>query len=148
MATLVQSGVAPNCLLSPTHDLWVINFGASDHMTGSSTLSDCHLSNSYVSLAKVVGVGNTLSVDIKLVYVLYVLSIPFNLLSIMKITKTLPCCIRFYPSLCIFQDLDDWYGARSWCLYYVDFSHIFLPRALQPQYLSFYGIVVPVILLF
>lgn len=76
-ATLVQYGVVPNCLLSSTHDPWVINSGASDHITGSSTtLSNCHLANSSqsvtnVSLAKVAGLGNThFSVDLKLLCVI------------------------------------------------------------------------------
>lgn len=42
-ATLAQSGTTSNCLLSSIHDPWVIDSGATEHMTGSShTLSDYH----------------------------------------------------------------------------------------------------------
>jgi hypothetical protein len=95
-ATLAQSGTASHCLLSSTSDPWVIDSGANDHMTGSSTsLSNYHpvatpksvtLANG--SLSKVVGSGTThLSPDIELSSVLHVPGFPFNLLSISKITK-------------------------------------------------------------
>jgi len=89
-ATLAQSGTASNCLLSSTHDPWVIDSGATEHMTGSShTLSDYHpvdspqsvtLANG--SLAKVEGSGNThLSPDLELLSVFYVPGFPFLNLS-------------------------------------------------------------------
>jgi hypothetical protein len=142
--TLAQSGIASHCLLSSTSDLWVIDSGANEHMTGSSTsLSDYRsidtprsvtLANG--SLSQVASSGTThLSSDIELLFVLHVLGFPFNLLSISKITKTLNCSVSFYPSLCIFQDLKTRrmisMGHEVDGLYYLDLAPTPTSRALQ-----------------
>jgi hypothetical protein len=109
-ATLAQPGTAPQFLLSSTHDPWVMNSGASDHMTCSSTtLSDYHpvqTSQSITlpngSLAKIVGRENThLTSDLDLLSVLHIPGLLFHLLSISKITTTLQCCVGFYP--CVYS---------------------------------------------
>jgi hypothetical protein len=122
--TLAQSDIASHCLLSFTSNPWVIDSGANDHMTGSSTsLSDYHLvatpksvTLANGSLSKVVGSGTThLSPNIELSSVLHVPGFPFNLLSISKITKALNCSVSFYLSFMYFSgsqdEKDDWYGA-------------------------------------
>ena len=103
-STLTQLGIASHCLLSSISDLWVIDSGANDYMTGLSTsLFDYHpvvsprsvtLANG--SLCKVVGLGTThLSPNIEL-SVLHVPGFAFNLLSISKIKKAFNCSVIFY----------------------------------------------------
>lgn len=96
--TFAQLGNASTCLLSFTYDPRVIYSNASKYMIGSSsTLSDHHLAKSSycVTLAngfltKVEDLGTTqLSPDMHLLFVLYIPSFPFNLLSISNITKNL-----------------------------------------------------------
>jgi hypothetical protein len=104
-ATLAQSGSASHFLSSPTREPWIIDFGANEHMTGTSTSpSDYHpvdsahtvtLANG--SLSTMAGSGHThVSLDIELLSVLQVPSFPFNLLSISKITKALNCFVSYF----------------------------------------------------
>jgi hypothetical protein len=108
IATLAQSGVASQCLLSFTCNSWTIDFGPNEHMTGLATfLSDYHLvdtpnnvilANGFLST--VAGFGHThLSLDIKLLSVLHIFGFTFNLLLISKITNALNCSVSFYPTL-------------------------------------------------
>ncbi|KAL4614932.1 hypothetical protein ACB092_07G088700, partial [Castanea dentata] len=97
-----------------TQDPWVIDSGATDHMTGTSgLLSDLEQSNSLpnVTLANgsattVSGLGTAnLSPNLSLSSDLYIRDFPFNLLSISKLTKILNCTTIFLSTHCIFQDL-------------------------------------------
>ena len=94
---------------------WIVDSGASDHMTGDITnfskYLPCH-DNSTVRIADgthsaVVGKGLvTISQDITLRDVLYVPQLDCNLLSISKLTKDLNCVTKFLPCTCEFQALD------------------------------------------
>ena len=94
---------------------WIVDSGASDHMTGNiatfSKYFPCH-DNSIVRIAdgthsKVMGKGSVvISKDIVLKDVLYVPKLDCNLLSISKLTKDLNCVTKFHPYLCEFQALD------------------------------------------
>uniref|UniRef100_A0A2N9I442 Integrase catalytic domain-containing protein n=1 Tax=Fagus sylvatica TaxID=28930 RepID=A0A2N9I442_FAGSY len=108
---LIASG--NTCLHSSSSPSWVIDSGASDHMTGNSSLlshtsSPC--SPSFVTVANgtktpVQGKGTVTTSDLTLLDVLYLPEFPFNLLSVHKLTLALNCSVAFYPSHCEFQDL-------------------------------------------
>jgi transposase InsO family protein len=108
---LIASG--NTCLHSSSSPSWVIDSGASDHMTGNSSLlshtsSPC--SPSFVTVANgtktpVQGKGTVTTSDLTLSDVLYLPQFPFNLLSVHKLTLALNCSVAFYPSHCEFQDL-------------------------------------------
>ncbi|GJY95774.1 retrovirus-related pol polyprotein from transposon TNT 1-94 [Tanacetum coccineum] len=102
-----------NCLfLSSTK--WVIDSGASDHMTGNSHIFnnfDTHASSSHVtivdgSILQVLGSSTVnLSPSISLSSVLSLPKFSFNLLSVSRITSNLQCSVKFYPEYCVFKDL-------------------------------------------
>uniref|UniRef100_A0A2N9GB44 Integrase catalytic domain-containing protein n=1 Tax=Fagus sylvatica TaxID=28930 RepID=A0A2N9GB44_FAGSY len=108
---LIASG--NTCLHSSSSPSWVIDSGASDHMTGNSSLlshtsSPC--SPSFVTVANgtktpVQGKGTVTTSNLTLSDVLYLPEFPFNLLSVHKLTLALNCSVAFYPSHCEFQDL-------------------------------------------
>ena len=94
---------------------WIVDSGASDHMTGDATIfstySPCP-NNLTVriadgSLSKVAGTGSVvLSRDLTLNSVLLVPNLDCNLLSISKLTKEKRCITNFSSTHCEFQDLD------------------------------------------
>lgn len=93
-------------------ELWIIDSGASDHMTGCEKLFSSYVlnpSNHKVKIADgsftvVAGVGIIeLSPRIMLKGIHHVLNLSCNLLSVNKITKDLQCVVNFTPSLCVFQ---------------------------------------------
>ncbi|KAK3015974.1 hypothetical protein RJ639_007262 [Escallonia herrerae] len=115
--TIAQKGIFPSAFNSKVEksNPWVIDTGASDHMTGDislfSSYSTC--SNNYKvriadgSLSTVSGMGSiVISPSITLDYVLLVPSLSCNLLSISKLTKNLKCVANFFPTHCIFQVQD------------------------------------------
>ncbi|RVW35969.1 Retrovirus-related Pol polyprotein from transposon TNT 1-94 [Vitis vinifera] len=94
---------------------WIVDSGASDHMTGDATIFDTYSScpnNLTVriadgSLSKVVETGSVvLSRDLTLNSVLLVPNLDCNLLSISKLTKEKRCITNFSSTHCEFQDLD------------------------------------------
>ncbi|RVW47126.1 Retrovirus-related Pol polyprotein from transposon RE1 [Vitis vinifera] len=94
---------------------WIVDSGASDHMTGDATIFDTYSScpnNLTVriadgSLSKVAGTGSVvLSRDLTLNSVLLVSNLDCNLLSISKLTKEKRCITNFSSTHCEFQDLD------------------------------------------
>ena len=103
-ATLAQKGTSTACLT--TRDPWVIDSGANDHMTGtSSLLFDHEQFSSLHNFTLVDGPATTFfglgtanfSPNLSLSSVLYIPDFPFNLLSISKVTKLLNCIAIFYP---------------------------------------------------
>ncbi|XP_068331522.1 uncharacterized protein [Pyrus communis] len=96
------------------HDYWIIDSGATDHMTNKST--NLHKFENFsipsqVSVANgknamVVGKGkiHLISSDVES-EALYVPSFPFQLLSVSKITNSLNCLAIFSPKNVIFQDV-------------------------------------------
>ena len=110
---LVWSGKPNTCLFSSSSK-WVINSGATNHMTGNFNLFitfQPHLSTSTVTLAD----GSTSCVlrlgtihPTPLIILTSVMSLPqfsFNLISMSKLTRTLNCSISFFPDYCLIQDL-------------------------------------------
>ncbi|KAJ0885211.1 putative RNA-directed DNA polymerase [Helianthus annuus] len=113
VATFAESGKFAKSLVS-TAPKWVIDSGASEHMTGDpQLLSDFqkHAPLPYVTIAdgstpKVLGSGNaSITPSIHLSSVLNLPNFPFNLLSVSKITRGLNCSALFLPDSCVFQDL-------------------------------------------
>ena len=93
---------------------WIIDSGATDHMTGNH-----HLFSSYTPYANpssitiangsnscVIGSGSVHPTpSIHLPSVLNVSDLAFNLLSPSKLTKQLNCSISLFPDYCLIQDL-------------------------------------------
>ena len=95
--------------VNPTHD-----FGATDHMTGNSSLFttfQSRPSTSTITLANgskscVLGSGTINPTPlIPLTSILSLSHFSFNLISVSKLTQTLNCSISFFPNYCLFQHL-------------------------------------------
>ncbi|KAJ9697393.1 hypothetical protein PVL29_009284 [Vitis rotundifolia] len=92
---------------------WIIDSGASDHMTNSSNMFESYSpcpGNKRVRIADgnfspIVGKGLIkISEGIDLKSVLHVPKLTCNLLSVSKLSRDSNCCVIFYESHCIFQD--------------------------------------------
>ncbi|RVX11576.1 Copia protein [Vitis vinifera] len=93
---------------------WIVDTGASDHMTGDAAIlqnykpnnghSSVHIADG--SKSKIVGTGSIkLTKDLYLDSVFHVPNLDCNLLSISKLARDLQCVTKFYPNSCVFQDL-------------------------------------------
>ena len=111
---LVESGKPDTCLMSSSSN-WVINYGATDHMTCNSSLVttfQSHPSTSTATLANeskssCVPGSDTINLT-PLIPLTYVLSLPhfsFNLIFVSKLTRILNYNISFFPGYCLFHDL-------------------------------------------
>lgn len=98
------------CLSTHTYDLeWILDSGASDHITSSYDLLENPVSlNSTIFLpnghsALITHKGSiTLTPNIVLKDVFYAPTFKFHLISISKLTKDTQLCISFVPNLCVF----------------------------------------------
>ena len=111
---------------------WIIDSGATDHMTfDSRQVSPVRPSSQkFVSTANgnttpVIGEGSlTLTDTLNLDYVLVVLSLNYNLLSVSQITAALSCIVIFWPEFCVFKDIQTrdtiGCGIKRGKLYYLD----------------------------
>ena len=100
---------------TPHMTSWVIDSGASSHMTGFPSVLTSYrpeISIPDVRIADghscpVLGSGQSRATSsLPLQNVLYIPGFPANLLSISAITKALHCGVFFFPHHCVFQDLD------------------------------------------
>ena len=114
ITAIAESGNSNKCLVSSSSFEWVIDFGATDHMTGNSSLFSTFQSQpspSTVTLADgshscVLGSSTIVSTpSIPLTSVLSLPNFSFNLMFVSKLTRTLKCYISFFPDFCLFQDL-------------------------------------------
>ena len=112
----VSTGFSSICCVSQhgLHITWVVDTGASDHMSHDLTLFDkLEALSKPVSITlpdgsvQTVILGGNVRLDdrITLRRVLYVLGFKFNLLSVTKLLADQHLCIHIYPAECIFQDL-------------------------------------------
>lgn len=130
--TPCSEGKVFNASISSTHNTWIIDSGATDHMTFDSRhMSPLRSSNQkFVSTANgdsasVIGEGSLPLTDtINLNSVLVVPSLDNNLLSISQITANLSCVVIFWPDYCVFKDINTGEtigcGIRKGKLYYLD----------------------------
>ena len=114
ITAIAESGNPNKCLVSSSSFEWVIDSGATDHMTGNSSLFSTFQSQpspSAVTLADgshscVLGSGTIVPTpSIPLTSVLSLPKFSFNLMSVSKLTRALKCYISFFPDFCLFQDL-------------------------------------------
>jgi len=135
------------CLITSSNK-WVIDSGASNHMTGNSnifTSFQSHKAPSPVTVAD----GSTCNSDgygtvkptstITLSSVLSLPKLAFNLISVSKVTRDLNCYISFFPDHCLFRDLktnqvigkghvsDDLYILDEWGPQFVACSSVVSP---------------------
>ena len=110
---LAGSGKPNTCLISSSYK-WVIDSGATDHMTGNFSLFSMfkpHPSTSTVtvidgSTSCVIGLGTIHPTP--LITLTFVMSLPqffFNLIYVSKFTCTLNCSISLFLDYCLIQDL-------------------------------------------
>ncbi|XP_077246070.1 uncharacterized protein LOC143885920 [Tasmannia lanceolata] len=111
-AQLATEGSNP-CSLSHSAS-WLIDYGASHHMTGNSTLLSPFTScapTKMVTLANgtrcpISGTGTVTAIsNLSLSSVLCVPTFSCNLLSVSQLTNRLNCSVTFFPSNFVFQDL-------------------------------------------
>jgi hypothetical protein len=95
---------------------WIIDTGATDHMVYSlssftsitSTIhSYIHLPNGQRVLATHTG-SVQITQTLILTNVLCVPAFSFNLISVTKLTDSIPCCVLFFSKFCCIQDLTNW----------------------------------------
>uniref|UniRef100_A0A2N9FBM1 Integrase catalytic domain-containing protein n=1 Tax=Fagus sylvatica TaxID=28930 RepID=A0A2N9FBM1_FAGSY len=140
-SSMVASG--NTCLHSSSSPSWVIDSGASDHMTGNSSLlsnisdpcSPFSVTVANGTKTPVQGIGTVSTPNLTFSNVLYLPEFPFNLLSVHKLTIALHCSIAFFPSYCVFQDLKTKRtiggGFEKDGLYYFRPFHTSIPSALR-----------------
>ena len=100
--------------MNELHDFWVVDSGATDHMTNQVSKlhkfeklhKPSHVSVANGEGARIVGKGKIHLISDQIESMaLYVPSFPFQLLSVGKITNSLNCLAIFSPENVIFQDL-------------------------------------------
>ena len=100
---------------TPHMTSWVIDSGASSHMTGfpsvltsyrpETSIPDVRIADGHS--CHVLGSGQSRATSsLPLQNILYIPGFPANLLSISAITKALHCGVFFFSHHCVFQDLD------------------------------------------
>lgn len=113
--SMVQSGNSFALITSKSvnSSIWIVDSGASDHMTSTfnhfSTYIPClrkqKIRVAHGSLSPIAGKGNVqISPTLCLKSVLYVPNLSYNLLSVGKLTDDLKCSVLFTSSSCNFQD--------------------------------------------
>lgn len=134
MTNTNTDGKALNISAPVSNSIWIIDSGATDHMTFDSrqiahlrSSSQKSISTANGSEASIVGEGslsltNTLNLD----SVLVVPSLDYNLLSISQITTSLSCVVIFWPDYCVFKDIQTKQtigcGIKRGKLYYLDLT--------------------------
>ncbi|KAK2988104.1 hypothetical protein RJ640_023853 [Escallonia rubra] len=127
-----NGGKALNMSTLVTNSAWIIDSGATDHMTFDSrqvsTLKQS--SQKFVTTANgtpapIVGEGHLpLTSNMNLDSVLVVPSLDYNLLPVSQITTALFCVVIFWPNFCVFKDIHTKQmigcGVRRGKLYYLD----------------------------
>ena len=107
-----QEGIFGLSVISAHPSTWIIDSGATDHMTSNSSIIDSLTSPPVKSVqvangnfTPIIGAGNvSLSPKFSMSSVLLAPKLSNNLLSISKITKHLNCSVIFHSTHCVFQD--------------------------------------------
>ena len=113
---IAQKGICSKALnVFSKSNSWIIASGSSNHMTGDITLFHSYqpCSESYKikiadgSYSPVAGKGSVIVPNsFRLLFVLHVPKLTWNLLSISKVTKDLNCVTKFFPNHCEFQEME------------------------------------------
>ena len=131
-AVVGNGGKVLNIYTPVSNSAWIIDSGATNHMTFDSRKVSPLKSSSqhYVSTANgtsilIIGEGSlSLTNALNLDSVLVVSSLNYNLLSVSQITTTLFCVVIFWPKFCVFKDIRTRQmigcGVRRGKLYYLD----------------------------
>ena len=134
IATSVSPGKALKTLTHVINSTWIIDSGATDHMTFDSRQvsqlkpsSQKHISTANGTTTSVIGEGSLrLTNELNLDTVLIVPSLDYNLLSVSQLTTYLSCVVIFRPDHCMFKDIQTkqtiGYGIRRGNLYYLEMS--------------------------
>ncbi|KAK2377577.1 putative mitochondrial protein [Trifolium repens] len=134
-ASIAHTGNSSVCLSQSSLGPWVIDSGASDHVTGNKSLFSSLSTSGFLpsitsangSQTQSQGIGTvqilpSLSVD----SVLYVPGCPFNLLSVNRLTRSLDCIVTFTNSNVTLQDRSSGrtigVGCESQGLYYLSLT--------------------------
>ncbi|KAH0679168.1 hypothetical protein KY284_020253 [Solanum tuberosum] len=151
LATRGNNGKALNSSALVSNSTWIIDSGATDHMTFDSRQvsslkpsSQKYISTANGSSAPIIGEGSlSLINNLNLDSVLVVPSLDCNLLFVSQITTTLSCIVMFWPDYCVFKDIQTrktiGYGARQEQLYYLDLESKIV-RTKQGNLIFGYGI--------
>ena len=111
ITTIAESGNPNKCLVSSSSFEWVIDSGATDHMTGNSSLFSTFQSQPSPSTVTLADgshscvLGSDTIVPTPSIPLTSVLSLPkfsFNLMSVSKLTQALKCYISFFFYFCLF----------------------------------------------
>ncbi|CAL5418427.1 unnamed protein product [Camellia sinensis] len=113
-SNFANTGIPASALSTLSSPSWIIDSGATDHMTGASSLfysySPCSGRDKVRvadgTLSSVSGKGSVhCSSLLSLSSVLHVPTFSTNLLSVSSLTTSLNCSVTFFPTHCVFQDL-------------------------------------------
>ncbi|XP_022872304.1 uncharacterized protein LOC111391338 [Olea europaea var. sylvestris] len=127
-----NAGKVFNTSTTSGNNTWIIDLGATDHMTfdisGLQSLKPSTqpiVATTNGASAPVIGESSIiLTPNLNLHYVLVVPSLKHNLLSVAQITTALNCIVIFGHHLCVFKDIQTQktigYGTRKGKLYYLD----------------------------
>ncbi|GAV66786.1 hypothetical protein CFOL_v3_10296 [Cephalotus follicularis] len=134
-SNLAKSGITPSAFSASLSSglSWLLDSGANKHMTSSPELFDSYIPCSGKdkirvadsSLSFITGKWSvSCTPTISLNYVLHVPNLYVNLLSIFHLTLELNCCVIFFSSHCVFQELGTekviGFGRVRDGLYYLD----------------------------
>ncbi|KAJ8645644.1 hypothetical protein MRB53_007392 [Persea americana] len=134
IATSGNLGKALNASTPNNNSAWIIDSGATDHMTfdvnyiqSMKPSKQPIVSTANGTPSPVIGEGSiTVTKDLNLDSVLVVPSLNYNLLSVAQITCALHCIVIFWPNLCVFKDIRTrrtiGYGTRRGKLYHLDLT--------------------------
>lgn len=103
-ASLSSATTVQTAYMSSTSKTWVVDFGAYDHITGSSKILALFYSNGpFSTMTMVEGLSSTVKkvAMVNSTSLSLVLYVP-NFLSINKLTHPLNCSISIFPGWCFF----------------------------------------------
>lgn len=101
-------------LTVPSHSVWIVDTGATNHMCSTLSLFSSYTACSHPSSVQLPDGSNAivthigivhLSPSITLEHVLFIPSFKFNLLSVHHLAPSTSCSVIFSSTRCIFQDL-------------------------------------------